>query len=382
MIMAIVAVSPLLPMIRDEINATYSQISIFVASLGVIRLLCAFPGGYFADHFDRRKILVLSGLTCILGLVVMSFAQSLFQLIVSRILIGASSIVANITILVILSQISSPKGKGAMMSMNNVVHNAGGIITPGLVGILAARYDWRLPFILIAVFILIATVVTAFSFEDESLKQTQTKNSGPGGSETFRIRRIISEVARFWPIFTISLFVFFFRGSFRHTLVPFYGRDILNIGVERLGLYISAMGFVSMFSVFAFGYLSDRYGRKFSLVCGLLFSTSAVAALLLPARMNPLLLACICVGMGATINSMPNILISDHVSASVVGKMIGINRVFADSGYFIGSILTGALLDYLGFGFALVTVLIYAALSLGLAVVSVHNKPKTEHIEK
>ena len=70
----------------------------------------------------------------------------------------------------------------------------------------------------------------------------------------------------------------------------------------------------------------------------------AVLVLLLPGEFNPMMLSCILVGIGAVISSMPNILISDLASPWSVGKLMGINRVFADSGYFLGTIVTGMIL--------------------------------------
>jgi hypothetical protein len=61
-------------------------------------------------------------------------------------------------------------------------------------------------------------------------------------------------------------------------------------------------------------------------------SAMAAVALSLPEGLNPLLVSCILVGIGAIVNSMTNILITDIASPGSVGKLIGINRIFADSG--------------------------------------------------
>ena len=61
MIMPLHAVLPVLPLIRDELHASYSEISFFVASIGIIRLVLAFPSGYLVDRFDKKKMLLFSG---------------------------------------------------------------------------------------------------------------------------------------------------------------------------------------------------------------------------------------------------------------------------------------------------------------------------------
>jgi predicted MFS family arabinose efflux permease len=375
MIMPIIAVIPLLPMIRDEISASYSQISIFVACIGVVRILFAFPSGFLADRFDRKKILLLSGCFNVSGLLILSSSRTIFQLIVSRILIGTGSIICTVTILAVLAQIADPESKGSMLSMNNVVHSAGGIITPGLAGILAGWYNWRLSFLVFAGLIVLSMITLAVALSDE--RPDYEKGEDQRGMETKSSLRKTKTagILELAPIFAISLFVFFYRSSFRHTLIPFYGKDVFHIDVVALGFYISLMGSIAMVSIFVFGFMSDRYGRKVVLLSGISLSTIAMIVLFLPRVWNPLLMACIFVGAGAAINSMPNILISDTAPSDSLGRMMGINRIFADSGYFLGAIIVGNLLDHFGFRIPLYVVVGFSVFTLTLACFCVQNKP-------
>ena len=166
MIMPFHALFPLLPMLRDDLNASYSQISIFLASLGLVRLGLAYPSGYLVDRFNQKKILLLSGCACVGGLIIMSVAYDFIILIVSRVLIGFGSILCNITTLAILAQISGPNRKGTMLSMNNVVHSAGGIISPALAGVLAMWYNWRISILAIAVLVLVAMLLIWLLLKD------------------------------------------------------------------------------------------------------------------------------------------------------------------------------------------------------------------------
>lgn len=377
MIMPLHALFPVLPMIRDELSASYSQIAVFVGCIGAIRIVLAVPSGYIADRFDKKKILIMSGFVSVVGLLVMVFSHNIYQLIASRILTGISSIVTTITILVVLSELAGSNSRGMMMSMNNVIHNAGGIVAPVFTGFLSAWYNWRLPFIINAGLILLSMGLIAVSIPAlkpiHISKRDVKKPDGNGFLDTdFK-----SEIIRLIPVFAISIFIFFYRSSFRHNIIPFYARDVFNISIKALGSYISLIGFIAMVSIFVMGYLSDRYGRKVVLMPSIIFSTLAVFAMLLPEKWNPLLAVSILVGMGAIINSMPNILISDIASPGSVGKIIGINRIFADSGYLAGSIITGSILDHYGFRVPLYVVIGFAIFTLILITFFIHNKPKT-----
>lgn len=349
MIMPLVGLLPVLPMIRHEIHATYSEISIFIACLGIVRLVFAFPSGLLADRFDKKKILLSSGVCCVCGLLLLTSSYTILQLILSRILIGISSIVCSITTLVVLSEFAGSGKKGVMMSMNNIIHNAGAIAGPILCGIIAATYNWRTPFLLFSLLIILSMILLIFTLKALNTTSKKTMGEtiahrGPGGQKGFE-----GGVSKFFPVFILALFVFFYRSSFRHTLIPFYGKDVFYVRVATLGFYISLTSGVAMISIFMFGTMSDRYGRKAVLIPGIALSASAVFALMLPKSFNPLLISCTFIGAGAIINSMPNVLISDLAASNTVGRTLGLNRIFADSGYFLGSIFTGSMLDHFGF---------------------------------
>ena len=373
MILPLHALFPLLPLIRDDLNASYSQISIFLASLGLVRLLLAYPSGYLADRFNRKKILFVSGCLCIGGICFMSFAHTFVMLIVSRILIGFGSILCNITILAILAQIAGQR-KGAMMSMNNVVHNAGGIVSPGLAGLLAKWYDWRISFLSIGLLVLISMLPVMTMLKDSnSAAESFVKNSH-GAAKTADQHKTSYWAFNLLPVFTLGFFVFFYRSYFRHTLLPFFGKDVFQLDVAQLGFYFSITAGVAMGIIMLMGHLSDRFGRTIILIPGILLSGLATLALLLPATINPFLVCCVLVGLGAIINSMPNILISDLVPPVAFGRVLGINRMFSDAGYFLGTIIVGVLLDHFGFYMPLYAIAGYAFLMLLLMVVFIPDK--------
>jgi len=375
MISPLHAVLPVLPLIRDELQASYSEISFFVASIGIIRLVLAFPSGYLVDRFDKKRMLLFSGCLGIAGLLLMSLSHSIYPLLLSRILMGTSSILSNITIVVILAELAGDDSKARMMSMNNVIHSAGGIVAPVFAGYLSACYNWRLPFVLNAVFIALSMGMISLaipSMKPAAAAQTRGRTKDPKKPSPTGIK---TEILQLIPVFSLSVFVFFYRSGFRHSLIPFFAKDVFRISTEALGFYISLTGSVAMASIFVMGYLTDRYGRKTILMPAIIFSALATFALLLPERLSPLLVCCLLVGIGTIINSMPNILIADIAAPARVGKLVGINRIFADFGYLTGSVTVGMILDHIGFRLPLFVMAAFAVLTLGVISLFIHNRP-------
>ena len=375
MIMPLAGLFPVLPAIRDELNASYFQISVVVAAVGVIRVFFALPSGVLADRFNKKNILLLSGGFCVMGLIILACAQNVFQLVVGRILIGVSSIVCNIAVLVVLAQIAGSKNKGAMLSMNNVVHYAGAIVSPAVAGVLTGRYNWRLPFVVFSMIVAASMLVLVFTFHEQRTAKSSDKNNSGQYTPKLNATSLKSEVFKLMPVYLVGVFVFFYRGSFQHTLIPFYGKDVFHLSVETLGFYMSLMSIVATVCIFLLGLLSDRYGRKAVLLPATFFSMLAVLVLLLPKGLHPMMLSCILVGVGAVISSMPNILISDLASPGSVGKLMGINRIFADSGYFVGTIVTGMIMDHFGFVIPLFVLVVFALLTILVTIFFINNKP-------
>ncbi|HSH70867.1 MAG TPA: MFS transporter [Deferrisomatales bacterium] len=369
MIMSVMVLFPLLPEIRGELNASYSEISVLVATLGLVRLLLAVPSGFIADRYGKKKILVGSAASAVLGLVLIGTAQGLVQMVLGRALIGASSILSTVSIVVILAGMAGPEHRGATLSMNNVAHNAGAIVAPVFAGLLARWVHWRLPLFVAAGLIVFGTTVMVLSFREDGLPTRRAAKdvARDGGGRPSRSRREV--VLRLAPLFALSLFVFFFRGGFRHTLLPLYGTDVLHIGVDTLGFYLGFTGVIAMLSIFAFGFVADRFGRLWVLVPSLGMVSVAGVALFLPPAVNPFLVACLLLGLGSAINSMPNVLLADYVEPEVMGRVLGLNRVFADSGYFLGTLSVGALLDWFGFEIPVAMISAYALLTLVMVVV-------------
>ena len=369
MIMSVMVLFPLLPKIRTELDASYSEISVLVATLGLVRLLLAVPSGFIADRYGKKKILVGSAASAVLGLVLIGTAQGLVQMVLGRALIGISSIISTVSIVVILAGIAGPARRGAMLSMNNVAHNAGAIVAPVFAGLLARWVHWRLPLFVAAGLIVFGTTVLVMSFREDGAPEGGADADGTQGGVGRPARSRREMLLRLAPLFALSLFVFFFRGGFRHTLLPLYGTDVLGIGVDTLGFYLGFTGVIAMLSIFGFGFVADRFGRLWVLVPSLVMVAATGVALFLPPSVNPFLVACLLLGLGAAINSMPNVLLADYVDPAVMGRVLGVNRVFADSGYFLGTVAVGALLDWFGFKVPVLMVSGYALLTLVMVVV-------------
>jgi len=116
MIMPLHAVLPVLPLIRDELHASYSEISFFVAGIGIIRLVLAFPSGYLVDRFDKKKMMLFS--------------------------------MPNILII----DIGSPGSVGRLIGINRIFADSGYLIGSVAIGVILDHIGFRMPVYVVAGF--------------------------------------------------------------------------------------------------------------------------------------------------------------------------------------------------------------------------------------
>jgi MFS family permease len=119
----------------------------------------------------------------------------------------------------------------------------------------------------------------------------------------------------------------------------------------------------------ATGALSDRWGRKWIIVAGMIVQAGGIAFFVVGTGFGAWLGGAILLGVGTAL-VYPTLLaaISDVAHPSWRATAVGVYRLWRDSGYAIGGLLAGLLADSLGIPFTIATVGVLTFLS-GVVVV-------------
>jgi MFS family permease len=110
------------------------------------------------------------------------------------------------------------------------------------------------------------------------------------------------------------------------------------------------------------GALSDRLGRKWLIVAGMLLQGLALALIAAAASFRPWLGAAMLLGAGTAL-VYPTLLaaIGDVAHPSWRGSAVGAYRLWRDSGYAVGALLAGTLADAFGMRSAIAAVALVTA---------------------
>lgn len=103
-------------------------------------------GGGLADRLGRQRILIVGALVSLVGVLGTALAPDIFWLIITRIVVGAAFGVLSFTVPLYISEISSPKNRGMLVSIFVVAILSGLLLSYIVDYIFSAHRQWRYMF--------------------------------------------------------------------------------------------------------------------------------------------------------------------------------------------------------------------------------------------
>ncbi|MBF0619327.1 MAG: MFS transporter [Candidatus Omnitrophica bacterium] len=224
------------------------QITHSALSLGWLGLIEAVPalslvlfGGYIADHYDRRKILLFTrsaSFLCALGLAALSFYAakgSLIGLYSVIFLVGIARGFADPANAAFESQVVPRHLTINGSSWISSMWISASIIGPGAIGFVFEAWGAIGAYLLIAAFFFLSVVAT-ITIAPKPLplierKEPLFKSIALGWTFVFSHQPL-------WGAMALDLFAVLFGGAI--ALLPIYATDILHVGARGLGLLNAA----------------------------------------------------------------------------------------------------------------------------------------------
>jgi len=137
-----------------------------------------------------------------------------------------------------------------------------------------------------------------------------------------------------------------------------------GLGLREIGILAGAYPAVWGAGQLGTGWLSDHLGRKGLIVTGMLLQALAIAGFAVLPGFGWWLVESLVLGAGTAL-VYPTLLavIGDEARTPDRATSVGIYRLWRDSGYAVGAILTGFIADAAGFPAAIITVAVLTAMS-------------------
>lgn len=328
--------------------------------------------GRLADRFKPRLVITMCGVVLGLAFLLMSRADSLWQLYLNYTLVGLG-VAAYVPLMSTVAKGFRAK-RGLMTGIVISGIGAGTIVMPQLATRLIADNDWGLAYLVIGLLVLVVMLTAAQFVKHSPLPETEsggTVRALPDRLETqgFTPRQALRS-RPFWMI-SAAYFTFLFAQQVMIVHIVPHATDLGMSAIAAAGI-VSVIGGVSIAGRVAIGSASDRIGTVNALLVALGFITAGLFWLL-GARdlwMFILFATIFGFGYGATV-VIQSPIAADLFGLKSHGTILGMLVFVATIGGAVGPLAAGAIFDLTGAyqpAFILAAVLSVIGLALVFAV--------------
>ena len=247
------------------LGASVASIGLFTSSFMLATAVMAPKIGSFSDRYGRKKIMMLGIFGDIIFGAFTGLAPSWLWLLLIRVIDGAVSSAAMLSVNAILMDTVSShqrgEGSGFVMAMGMVGRAIGPVFGGTIQWFshsqgLSLLNSYRVPYFVDSILAVLALLLVAWKIKPTDNKvASEAKRTQTGSSEriplsfSFKILLIFAFITGVSVGFIIPISVLFYNDKF--------GANPLEIG-----LVISLSGFIGLFASWIAGRVSDRVGRK------------------------------------------------------------------------------------------------------------------------
>ena len=305
-------IAPVLPLFANqEFQINHTQVGLVVGLHGMGRIFVSLPAGYFTQRYGRRFMLIWGTTVNLAGAAMVSISFNYTWLVLWRMVSGMGSSMYTTVVSVYLQDVATPENRARFLSLHEISILAGQIIGPAAGGVIGQQMGLRVPLYLQAILIF-ASLVLAALFIPET--RSRSGQSPAGRPPRLSRRRSGSSPSGGWrslllnPGFTfVGLFALMIvanRQGGRFSIMPLFG-EAKGFGANQLGAFISVTHFPQFFTTIAAGFLSDRFGRKFTILPATILIVLGIVVFVLGNTFLLLLVSGVLLGLGEGLAGPP-----------------------------------------------------------------------------
>ncbi|WP_276358995.1 MFS transporter [Daejeonella sp. H1SJ63] len=344
------------------INANTALMS-FIIAFGLSKSLSNYAVAELSKKFSRKTILITGWIAALPVPFLLMYAPNWNWVIAANILLGINQGLAWSSTVIMKIDLVGSKDRGLAMGINEFA----GYLSVGLAAWLASSiamdYGYAyFPFIPGIIFSVIGLLTTIFLVKDtshfvhaESLTSKVPMLSNIWKETTWKHRNLGSV--------SLNGLVNNLNDGVVWGLMPVLlmqkGFGIAQIGIIA-GIYPAVWGISQLIT----GKLGDSYCKKQIITSGMLLQALAIIVMAIAGSMSLLILASVLLGLGTAL-VYPNFLsvIAEWTHPAQRAESLSIFRLWRDSGYVFGAVLSGILADLFGITNALFIVALITAVA-------------------
>ena len=373
-------VLPLLATQAFHLAALTSALT-FILAFGAVKAITNFFAGTLADRFGRKPVLVAGWLAAIPVPVLLIWAPGWGWVVAANVLLGVNQGLTWSTTVIMKIDLAGPARRGLAMGLNEAAGYGAVALTALTTGYLASAYGLRpVPFLLGAAYIALGLGLSGAVVRETRGHARHEATSHPGAAGRPGEQLTTGQIAWLTSFRERSLSAAAQAGMASNlndglawgvfpVLFARHGLTVAQIGVLA-ALYPAVWGAGQLGT----GALSDRIGRKWLIVAGMLVQACAIGLVALGATFTTWAAAAVLLGAG-TAMVYPTLLavVGDVAHPAWRARSVGVYRLWRDGGFAVGALLAGGIADAFGLPAAIWTVAALTAASGIIAAVRMYE---------
>lgn len=365
--------------ISEDLQLSASATGIVLSSFFAGYALMQIPGGWLADKFGFRKVLIIAVLLWSIFTVLTGAAWSFLSLIFIRFFFGlgegsyfpaASKGIAN---WFPLNERS--KAMSIMLTSGAIM----GVITPIVGTLLMQSIGWRMIFFIVGGLGLVITVMFYyFLHEQTNVKSEKVKEKNQATSPL----RNVLKTPMIWNLF-IAYFSIYAVNWGLSAWMPTYLSNVKGLDLTSVGMISAIPAFAGIFAMLVSGYILDRLPDGKDKLLAAIFGLMTAVSLYLMAFAPNITMFVVYQSIVTILLSFNIILITSVPLKILSEEVVGTANGFINTGAQFAGVLTpmliGFLVDFFGGSYnAAFIMLICFALLCSIALFLI--RPKAQHV--
>ncbi|MDM8128796.1 MFS transporter [Paraclostridium benzoelyticum] len=321
-----------------ELKVDAVEITGLFSVISLILILTRPILGKLVDDFGRKPILIFSCIFFAISYAIFSISNTAITLYIARIFQGIATASMTISTYTIISDTTKEKNFseafGSIHSYKSLGYLYGCIIAFSILSFMRFTQGWKVLFIIFS----IASIYAVFEVKTkvpESKKTEISVNNKFNKNISKKIKKLL-----------IIIFITYVSSSMLGSIIMIYMQDKFTNNILLLAYaFLPALLAESFFSK-KIGIFSDNYGKKYSMMLGLIIC--GVVSIFTPSANSLILLSMLWIisTLGSVLYSLSEKNIYTNMTdKSSMGAMYSLYSIVCDFGLMIGPIIGGILYD-------------------------------------
>jgi len=343
------------PLFASQLGASTFLVVLITASNAISSLIAGPITGFMADRFGRKPMVLMGNAIRGATLVGEFFVHSYWPFFVLE-FIGTLGVAMFVTSSqVAMGDLSTVENRGRLLALRTMTQRLGTILGPavGAAVIVPFDGDLRYMFLFNAVTKIVIHVLVSYGAQETAPEGVVGKRGRPGEPAKRKLDLSFFRTRAFLALMitAFALNMMAQNGAYG-ALFPVIARDQAGLDKSAIANLMTLAGFIGLLLSYPNGWAIDRFGRKVTLIPGLIIL--AISAVLL-ARMDNAGSALVMSGFFG-VGSIMSLGASQAFAVDLAppdqrGAFLGMWGMVSNLGSVLASLFIGAIASTLGYGF-------------------------------